>query len=371
MVPNPGARAGLNVVVKRFCNGRYNTHKNDVIHYDGLWEKRPVEEQLLRYAAGEVDLLREACIAMSSDVHMSLDAVMHRTETEVLEVQLRNVMRGPASIRVAVTKKYSSLSCELKDQITADAFYKYLLANSALRRRCQDIAECKLEFFKWKATASVPNNPPGTKYQSSYPKLLGQLARRGVLTNRGVGDDVRVMVWSVDVGAGHTVDDVRRTASAFVRENRAQIEADKFGARVGPIVGLPETVSMGEEVRFTARVENAGSTPLVLRTASFLQVVGSRTRKPVFQARVHDLPWPVQIPPRSFVDVAITCTPTFGINRDLLELDFGDFSVGRYLEVSAGDALLFDALKPVSPFKKKKRRGTRLHPSFSSATSAL
>jgi hypothetical protein len=248
--------------------------------------------------------------------------------------------------------EYAALSRNGRTKYTSDAFYAYLLAQLQLRQQCQDSAVLKAEFLKWRATAIAPN---GTKCVGAYSEILWSFRRRNRITKRGAGNHDNTIVWSIDVKDGRTAADVRRTASAFVREKRAQIEADKFGARVGPVVGMPESASVGKEVRCTVRVENTRSTTLVLGAARFLQSIGSRAATSVFQARVPGHRWPVHILPRTSVEVEILCIPLFGITRDVLELDFGDFSVGRFVEVSAGDELLFDALKPVSPFKKKKR----------------
>jgi hypothetical protein len=347
MMSHPGPRPGHNKITKEYCNGRHNEHKDDVVHSDGLWEKRPVEERLLRYAAQDVEHLCEAAHVMMSVAAMRRDPVLLRTEMIVLRVELQHVVRGPHSTRPDGTSKYATLF-----QLTADAFSAYMLADPELRQKCQDKTMFKAEYLKWRDTTLTPS---GTKYVGAFGKMLAIFLKRNLIINRGV-DDEETIVWSVDVGDGRTPGEARRTASEAVRGNRAHIEADKLDVRVGPVVGLPESAPVGKALRSTVRVENVGGTTLVLRAARFLQAIGSRAVKPIFQASVPGLPWPLRFPPHTYAEVEIICTPTFGINRDLLELDFGAFSVGRFLELSAGDAALHDALKPVAPFERKKRK---------------
>ena len=361
MMAHPGVRRpGLNVILKTYCNDRHNEHKDDVVHYDGLWEKRPIEEKHLRYAAADVEHLCEAALAMMENKAMRRKSLLHRTETDVLRVQLQHVVRGPRNAAAASTSAYAQLSRKHRMRQAAKAFYEHMLANPDLRRRCQDHTLCRMEYVKWKNATTVPNNPPGTKYQGAFSDVEGHLVHRRLLTKRGVGGDTSTIVWVVDIEDGSTGGEARRAASEEVRANRAFIESDKFGVRVGPVVGLPESAPVGKEVRCTVRIENVGSTTLVLSAARFLQAMVSRAAKPAFVASVPGHSFPLHFPPHTFADVEILCMPTFGINRDLLELDFGAFSVGRFLELSAGDAALHDALKPTAPFKKNKRQRSPL-----------
>lgn len=357
MMAHPGVRRpGLNVILKKYCNGRHNEHKDDVVHYDGLWEKRPIKEQNLRYAAADVEHLCEAALAMMKNKAMRRELVLHRTETTVLRVQLQQVVRGPHNAPAACTSAYAKLSRKDRMQQAAKAFYEYMLANPDLRRRCQDHTLCRMEYVKWKNATAMPNNPPGTKYQGAFSDVVRHLMNRRLIIKRGVGGDASTIVWTVDIEEGSTGAEARRAASEEVRVNRAFIESDKSDVRVGPVVGLPESAPVGKEVRCTVRIENAGSTSLVLSAARFLQAMVSRAVKPVFAASVPGHSFPLHFRPHTFANVEIVCMPTFGISRDLLELDFGTFSVGRFLELSGGDAALHDALKPTAPFKKVKRQ---------------
>jgi hypothetical protein len=82
--PNAGRRQGLNVVLDKYA-GVMNDLKGKVEHRPGLWEQRPLPDELLSYAAQDVAFMLKAYQEMSSQLENigKLDQVLENSRANL------------------------------------------------------------------------------------------------------------------------------------------------------------------------------------------------------------------------------------------------------------------------------------------------
>eukprot|EP00038_Savillea_parva_P026359 m.53449 g.53449 ORF g.53449 m.53449 type:complete len:1222 (-) comp7460_c0_seq1:1994-5659(-) len=345
-------RPGLNNILMEFADA-HNTNKDNVMHGNGVWEQRPLHPQLLNYAAQDVEYLIQAYDNMCQHPKMNHDVVIALAD-EVRDNVLQGVPEGLPED--PVLSGYDQMSMNEQLGHTALAFFNARIKNNVTtREKCQDRQVCKMEFEAWKRSAQVPGNPPGTRFRGSFSKAQSRLFSSGKILFRN-GGDKSVISWTMDcAGSGIKAENAaRQSASATVRQQREKFESNRGGITVTP-VQFPEVVNVGEQQRCTLTITNEGPTTRYIKEARFLQSVASG-RTGVFSTDLTSVRLPLELLPESTVTVTLFCTPLFGVNRDIFELNFGTFSIGRFLEVQGGDSELYDALKPSAPYKRRKRK---------------
>lgn len=348
---------GLNVILERFSTGQ-NELKAQVAHTHGEWSQRPLPHHNLSYAAQDVEHLCEACSNMCALPFMDRAAIVHLTELSVLEKVKAKVRRGP--IDRPDLGEYALLSAREQLARTAAAYYDtHLRDDQQLREVCQDIARCKADFEGWKAGVEVPGNPAGTRYRGSFAAVQKELRSTAVLLSARRSEPT-VLRWAVDTpqnqrGASSRPD---RTASEIVQRNRHLFEKDRGGIVVGQLAN-PDVVPCNRPIPLPLSVTNGSATKRrMLQSVKFL-VAQATNREGAFRVDERQMEFPCPIPPGSTVIVPIICTPTIGVNREILELQFDGFAIGRFPEVRAGDSALHELLKPTTPYRKTPK-GTRI-----------
>lgn len=345
-------RPGLNEILMTYCQ-RKNVHKDEINH-GNEWSERPLSRLLLSYAAQDVEHLVLAYKNMSSNPAMSNETVTKRC-VDVRNRALDGVAEGCPRPQCEL---YNEMDPRAQCRRTAFAFYVECIINDVrTRERCQDRAMFNLSFRQWKAKACVPDNAVGTRYKGAVSQIIYQLMYGGKIINlpRGPGRDPNIITWAMECAGGGTqaADRARQSASATVRKQRELFEGDRLGISVGKIQ-FPDVVASGQELRYTFSVSNNGPTPRVLKAAKFLRSIGS-SQPPTFSTSLSAVQLPKRLEIGEIFTIELRCVPTFGMTRDILELDFHDFSIGRFLEVQAGDRELHDALKPSQPYARRKR----------------
>jgi ribonuclease D len=132
------AQVGLNLVLATYA-GKQNTHKAEVVHRSGLWEQRPLPNQLLDYAAQDVLNLvavyhnMKRMVGGNKDVLAKIEEKSMQMATPPQATAFCNsvlpgsaIERTPANNRKEQHKRAKEL---LKD--TCKAFLGHLQANTA------------------------------------------------------------------------------------------------------------------------------------------------------------------------------------------------------------------------------------------------
>ena len=136
-------------------------------------------------------------------------------------------------------------------------------------------------------------------------------------------------------------------AAERVHENRERVEADKGGIIVSSFVE-DVIIAPGATHEWLIRVHNRGEAFRALRRASLLRGTSSFA--------LPRLEFPLELDPDSSVTLRLVCAPRQpGVVRDVLSLEFGQFSIGRFLEARCGDAAVLESLRPSAPLVRRKR----------------
>eukprot|EP00040_Diaphanoeca_grandis_P035093 m.219666 g.219666 ORF g.219666 m.219666 type:complete len:1197 (-) comp33300_c1_seq1:100-3690(-) len=348
-ITNNQRRAGLNEVLQIYAN-QTNDLKSKVKHRRGLWEKRPLAERLLTYAAKDVEHLITAFAAMNTDVRNQV-----AQGSRIVESRIANVERGPRTGRLF--SRYATFTGGAQSLCTAMDFYKQILENAPEeRQRCVDKTVLKLKFEEWKQTARVPDNPPNTLYRGSFSSIYTVLSRGGHIVRDK--ENPSAVTWTKDIDQNGSVQQAKVASARLLRERREECEKDRDGLHVGKL-DLDKVFQSGSPFTRIISVTNVGDKHHVLKTLQFLNKNGTRIR-PIFKV-ASPLEFPLDILPKHMITIEFDICPPDGMTRNIIEFEFHAFSILRYIEMQAStDKDLFEALQPKAPFVKKKvKKGWR------------
>ena len=234
----------------------------------------------------------------------------------------------------------------LTEEATAIAFGRHLLANPAIVARCSSKPQFKTEFKSWK-TREASN---GCVWRGTASGILWKLISLGSKASR---PDSVVRVKGVAGQRIYFGASGMAAVAETLAENRPRIEADKCGICVTPLALFDSEaiIRRGNLIEKTLTVTNGSNVPQQLVSC---QLMG----RGVSEFTV-SFPETGAIPlgPGQAVTLRVRCRPVrSGMTRDVLNLNFGPFSIGRYLEVRCGDPDALSDLAPTRPYERRQRR---------------
>ena len=231
----------------------------------------------------------------------------------------------------------------------AIAFGTEFQRDPALRARCESRIVFLREYSAWKAHEYADSRA----WRCCASNVLNRYSR-----------------FNAAACAQHNIPRIRRVVGAVVyfanrggmaaaakrvNERRARVEADKQGIQVTPALVWDETVVLarGYSSQHVVTVTNQSDRDHRLFSAKLVQRVVAFT----VQSPVPDDGVPLLLAPGSSIQVLVSCHPVqLGMSRDIISLHFGDFTIGRYLQVRCGDPDALGELAPTAPFQKRRRQ---------------
>jgi helicase MOV-10 len=149
----------------------------------------------------------------------------------------------------------------------------------------------------------------------------------------------------------------RTLKAAELKNNRATIEADKGKLEVSA-VSFDGIIPIGQEVIKTLVIRNTGKKARHF-TAKLLSSGEESSATATFQLNSKADGFVLKA--NRTVSLTINAQAKApGLHKDILTLSFGGFSIGRFLELRAGDENLYELLKPTAPYKPAQRKRKKL-----------
>jgi helicase MOV-10 len=232
------------------------------------------------------------------------------------------------------------------EEATAIAFGRHLLANPAIVARCSSKPQFYTEFKSWKAREASN----GCVRRGTASGILLKLIRLGTTESaqHGVVRVKGAVGQKIYFGASGMA-----AVAETLAENRPRIEADKRGIRVTPLALFDSEaiIRRGNLIEKTLTITNENAVPQQLVSC---QLMGRGVSEfTVSFPENGTLP----LGPGQAVTLRVRCRPVrSGMTRDVLNLNFGPFSIGRYLEVRCGDPDALSDLAPTRPYERRQRR---------------
>ena len=300
------------------------------------WATRPLPPFVIEYAAADVHDLPALYEAM----------------------QRRAAASADGTNKMSTIVKRSQCPRATKKEVAFE-FYGYLQAHPNVRESCSEVEVFRSEWASWKLREAVTG---------SSVAILALLLKRGYAIKQGqtlaFAEPGRAFR-----GEGVSANAKRaalKDAAERVQESRAQIEQDKFGVTVGALRFDDEVISPGGTGERRMTITNTGTAFRVLQSVRLIRSSRVPEAAAQFKAEIEQrgeriaAAGEVNIelnPGGEPVTLIVRCQPNHvGMCYDTLSLNFGRFTIGRFLAASCGDAALLDELAPTAPYRKQRKQ---------------
>jgi helicase MOV-10 len=318
----PKTRVGLNVVLNKYAGGQQNNLKDSVDH--ARWNERPLPPNMIQYAALDTRWIVDAFLTMRSTA----------TSAQLAEIW----KESQKNVHLHDDRPAVGISLE---------FWDHIVANSALRARCDSREGFKTCFADWQGRR-------GGQLVDVFEVMI-ELSKSGII-------DWRSTSKTVLPEEGQSGAALLRSVVDHGHASRAELEGDKHGIRLEVRRDMDSVVTVGTKGTYIVRVHGDGLGP---RPSAWeyhgAKLIGQGQRNRI---SAFDLIPVIPSGGDEHFDIRVTCSPIeSGVTRTILRLQFATpasnrrlFSISRFIEVRCGDADIIDALKPSSPFVRKQRK---------------
>ena len=305
-------------------------HIKDWHKIRGAWMVRPLPKYVLEYAADDV---------------RHLPALFQKMHALALEQGKLEEIFARSSHRVK-----PSLPPHIDKAETAMAFMGWLDARPETLARCEDIDIFRQRYVAWKESELRA----GRVRSWNATDMIRALSKMDRLSRKAA-----VLVFH-DSESRLTKSARKATlkeAAARVERSRGAIEADKGGLIVrwvgeGFTTESGGCVRRGETAEYKLSLNNTSDRVRVLCGVKLLRK-GSTGFSLSPPAPIDGL----TLRPGGSHQLTVRCRPMHaGMCLDTISLIFGEFTIGRFLQLRCGDVDLLDDLKPSAPYAKRKRR---------------
>lgn len=230
------------------------------------------------------------------------------------------------------------------------AFARALAESKALREKCATRSMFAAAYGEWKSLEFSA----GRLHTISLDKLLYHLRFRTYAKNLRDADPVLALRVAFSRGSDLRIKLAHSTPQELLDSQKTRIESDKHGIHVSHMKF--DVLEHGSCTTHSGIVYNRSN-----HIASIVQARLLRGNQG-FEL-VADVPQDSHVPmqPDTTWTFAVKTQPRIvGVARDILSISFKigrkRFSIGRYLEMSCGDAELSELLKPSSKYVRPKRQ---------------
>ena len=291
------------------------------------WLRRPLPDYVIEYAACDI---------------RDLPALYEKMRQRSTNEQFATILKRSCCPRAT-----------LKD--IALEFFQYLKANPNVMLACEDYQMFKSTWLEWKERQAVMGSISSIYDELSKLKLVAKKGQTVAFADGGT---------TLSVFTPSSRRQALHAAAERVNESRAQIEEDKGGISVTPLSFADEVIPPGGTAEGRVQVANTGSAFRMLRSVKLLRCSRMGSNAP-FGVEIEqrgeriaastDLE--VELNPGTSVAVIVRCRPSvIGMSYDTLSINFGSFTIGRFLEACCGDAELLSSLAPTAPYQKQRKR---------------